>query len=82
MAESTLLAFWMSERACLYSCMLSYARDLRTRALAEELSMARALVHSFTASLNLRFVANLLVGPLTHELAQALIDWVRTLHIA
>lgn len=54
---SALLAFWMSESACLKCPICSYALARRTRALwyagTVGVQLSRADVHSFTASLNL-----------------------------
>ena len=57
LAVSALLAFWMSESACLKCPICSYALARRTRALWKAgtlgVTLSRADVHSFTASLNL-----------------------------
>ena len=57
LAVSALLAFWMSESACLKCPICSYALARRTRALwyagTVGVQLSRAEVHSFTASLNL-----------------------------
>ena len=58
MAVSALLAFWMSESACLKCPICSYALARLTRALwyagMAGVHWSRAEVHSLTASLNLQ----------------------------